>query len=150
MKIPTRTRYGMRAMVELAAGYPDKPISLRFVADKQSIPIKYLEQLMVPLKAAGYLRSVRGLHGGYIFANPPEETSVYDIYTALEGPTALVDCVSDTELCNDCDKCPTRDIWVKMSDVMKEILTNQSIADLRLEMLEKERIADSQSAGKSE
>jgi len=144
MKIPTKTRYGMRAMVELASGYPDKPISLRQVAEKQSIPIKYLEQLISLLKVAGYVRSVRGIHGGYIFAKPPEETTLYEIFIALEGPTALVDCVSDSHLCNDCDNCPTRNVWIQMSDAVQRVLENQTIADLQkeAERIEQVREAD--------
>jgi len=142
MRIPTRTRYGLRAMVEIATGYPDKPISLRQVAKKQSLSIKYLEQLITPLKTAELVRSIRGVHGGYLIAKPPAEISLFEIYLALDGSVALVDCVANNNRCPHQDSCTTQPLWAEMSDALEKILKSKSIASLLEEMSQKRDVAN--------
>lgn len=130
MKIPTRTRYGLRAMAEIARGYPEQPITLREVSERQGLSLKYLEQLVARLKAAGLVRSVRGVHGGYVPARSPAEMPLRDVFVALEGPTALVDCVSDEDYCPRHEDCPTRETWVAMSHAIEEVLDSTTVADI--------------------
>jgi Rrf2 family transcriptional regulator, cysteine metabolism repressor len=130
MKISTRTRYGMRAMVEVAGGYPEKPVSLRHVAEQQAISLKYLEQLMIKLKQAGLIRSVRGLHGGYLLTCDPAEMNLKDIVIALEGPLALVDCVANAPNCKKFKDCVTRALWEQMTQALVDVLDGTTLADL--------------------
>ncbi len=117
-------------MAEIAKGYPDSIISLRTISQSQRISLKYLEQVIAVLKAAGLVNSVRGYGGGYKLARPPEETTLHDIYVALEGPPNLVECVDDADTCPMHTECPTRETWVKMSNALSEILLSTTVEDL--------------------
>ena len=130
MKLSTRGRYGTRLMVDLAQHYADGPIPLAEIAKRQDLSAKYLEQLIILLKGAGLIRSVRGRRGGYVLARKPGKISVGEIVETLEGKLAVVDCVLDPELCYRADGCPTRDIWVNMTDVIKKELFSLSLGDI--------------------
>ena len=97
MRLSTRGRYGTRLMVDLAQHYADGPVSLAEIAKRQDLSAKYLEQLIILLKGAGLIRSVRGRRGGYMLARRPEEISVGEIVETLEGKLSLVDCVLEPE-----------------------------------------------------
>jgi Rrf2 family protein len=114
-------------MVDLAQHYADGPIPLADIAKRQDLSAKYLEQLIILLKGAGLIRSVRGRRGGYMLARGPEEISVGEIVETLEGKLSLVDCVLEPELCYRANQCPTRDIWVRMTDILKKQLFSLSL-----------------------
>jgi len=122
MRLSTRGRYGTRLMVDLAQHYADGPIPLAEIAKRQDLSAKYLEQLIILLKGAGLIRSVRGRRGGYMLARRPEDISVGEIVETLEGKLSVVDCVSEPELCYRSIECPTRDIWVGITDILKKQL----------------------------
>lgn len=130
MKLSTRGRYGTRLMVDLAQHYADGPIPLAEIAKRQDLSAKYLEQLIILLRGAGLIRSVRGRRGGYMLARKPEKISVGEIVETLEGKLSVVDCVLEPELCYRAVECPTRDIWVGMTDVLKEQLFSLSLWDI--------------------
>ena len=130
MKISTRGRYGTRMMLDLAAQHDQGPTPLREIAQRQDLSVKYLEQLIIPLKAAGFIRSVRGARGGYILARKPDQISVGQIIETLEGGLSLVDCVQDPRLCERENECPTRDIWLRMSERLMEELSSLSLRDI--------------------
>ena len=130
MKISTRGRYGARMMLDLAAHHDQGPTPLREIAKRQDLSVKYLEQLIIPLKAAGFIRSVRGARGGYTLARKPEQISVGQIIETLEGGLSLVDCVQDPRLCKREQECPTRDIWLRMSERLMEELSSLSLMDV--------------------
>ena len=130
MRLSTRGRYGTRLMVDLAQHYADGPIPLAEIAKRQDLSAKYLEQLIILLKGAGLIRSVRGRRGGYVLAKKPGQISVGEIVEALEGKLSLVDCVLDPDLCYRSDECPTRDIWVGITDVVKKELYSLSLGDI--------------------
>jgi len=96
MKVSTRGEYGVRAMVALAKHYGDGPASISTLSQESSVPYSYLEQLIAPLKKSGLVISRRGAAGGYHLARPPEEIGVGEIYRAMEGPIAPMDCVPRT------------------------------------------------------
>ena len=122
MRLSTRGRYGTRLMVDLAQHYADGPIPLAKIAKRQDLSAKYLEQLIILLKGAGLIRSVRGRRGGYMLARRPEDISVGEIVETLEGKLSVVDCVLEPELCYRSIECPTRDIWVGITDILKKQL----------------------------
>ena len=130
MKISTRGRYGKRMMLDLAAHHDQGPTPLREIAKRQDLSVKYLEQLIIPLKAAGYIRSVRGARGGYTLARKPDKISVGQIIKTLEGGLSLVDCVEDPKVCEREKNCPTRDIWLRMSERLMEELSSLTLSDV--------------------
>jgi Rrf2 family protein len=130
MRLSTRTRYGTRAMVELALAYPDSAVPVKDVARKQNLSPKYLEQIMSALKAADLVRSVRGMHGGYSLSREPDDITLGDVFHVLEGSTAPVDCVDHPESCPIEDVCPTRETWVEMKEAVDKILAKTTIRTL--------------------
>jgi len=130
MRLSTRGRYGTRLMVDLAQHYANGPVPLAEIAKRQDLSAKYLEQLIILLKGAGLIRSVRGRRGGYMLARKPEEISVGEIVETLEGKLSVVDCVSEPELCYRAIECPTRYIWVRMTDMLKKQLFSLSLGNI--------------------
>ena len=130
MRISTRGRYGTRLMVDLAQHFTDGPIPLGEISKRQELSAKYLEQLIILLKGAGLIRSMRGRRGGYMLARKPENITVGEIVETLEGRLAVVDCVTEPDLCNRSPQCPTRDIWVHLTDVLKNQLFSLTLQDI--------------------
>jgi Rrf2 family protein len=117
-------------MLDLAAHHDQGPTPLREIAKRQDLSVKYLEQLIIPLKAAGYIRSVRGARGGYTLARKPDKINVGQIIQVLEGGLSLVDCVEDARVCEREKNCPTRDIWLRMSERLMEELSSLTLSDV--------------------
>lgn len=132
MKLSTKGRYGLRAMLDMALIEEEGPIASHTIAQRQEISERYLEQLLIPLKQAGLVKSVRGSQGGYILGRAPKDISVGDIIRVLEGPLAPVDCVNELnpDDCKRADTCVTRMIWAKVRDSISEILDSYSLQDL--------------------
>ena len=130
MKLSTKTRYGTRAMLYLALYATNGPRSVREIAEEQELSPKYLEQLMSDLNAAGLVRSVRGPNGGYALAQPAEAISLRQVFDALEGADALVECTADPRFCNRSDGCVTREVWAQMHRACMDVLESQTLADL--------------------
>jgi Rrf2 family protein len=130
MKLSTKSRYGTRMMMELAQRFNGNPIQMGEIAQKQGISVKYLEQIIIPLKKAGFITSVRGPKGGHLLAKPPDEITVGEIIKVLEGEIDLAACVHDPDICNKSDTCPTRDIWGLATTAMKNELDSITLADI--------------------
>src|SRR5512140_2564507 len=114
MKISTRTRYGVRAMFEVAMEYGKGPLQTRTIAEREDISNKYLEQLIAVLKSAGLIRSIRGPKGGYVLVNPPGKVRLLEIFVALEGPIEPVECLEHETYCPRCATCVTRGVWMEI------------------------------------
>src|SRR5208283_2861697 len=108
MKLSTRSRYGVRLVLDLALHADEGPVRLGSVAQRQGIGIKYLEQIIISLKKADYVKSVRGPKGGHLLTKPPEEITVGEIVGLLEGGLKLVKCVRYPEECERSSTCVTR------------------------------------------
>lgn len=134
MKLSTRGRYGLRAMLDLALHYDDGYISLRNIAERQEISEGYLEQVFAMLKKDGLVKSVRGAQGGYKLSYPPEDITVGMILRTLEGSLAPVECVDgeNPSKCSRYDECVTKFIWEKMRDSLYEVVDSISLEDLAL------------------
>lgn len=119
-------------MHELALRYQQGPVSLKSVAERQSISEHYLEQLIAPLRKAGLVQSVRGAQGGYELAREPAEITIGDILRVLEGPIAPVDCLdhNDSGACCRADGCAARTVWKRLQDSMTDVLDSTTLADL--------------------
>jgi len=144
MKLSTRGRYGVRAMLELALNSGKGPVPLRDLASRQEISAKYLEQLLIPLKGAGLVKSVRGARGGYMLARDPQIISLYDIVRSLEGPLAPVECVQDPQYCDRVGGCTVHLVWGEMGNMLVEFLSNMTLAELVEKQKEKDRICNPQ------
>ena len=133
MRLSTRSRYGARMMLDLAEHYDQGPTRLGEIAKRQDISVKYLEQLIIPLKQSNFIRSVRGAKGGHILARPPEEISIGQIVTALEGGTELIGCIGNPDECGRSDSCLTRCIWRDVSKAIYDQLHSITLSAI-LEM----------------
>lgn len=132
MKLSTKGRYGLRALLDMAIFQHEGPVALNNIAERQGISEGYLEQLMMPLKRAGIVKSVRGAQGGYLLSKDPKEVTVGEIIRVLEGPIAPVACVSEEypEPCERSSSCVTRLVWEKVRDSISGVLDSYSLADL--------------------
>ena len=130
MKLSTRSRYGTRMLLDMAKHYNQGPVQLGDIAKRQNISVKYLEQIIIPLKKAQYVKSVRGPKGGHMLAKPPEQITVGEIVALLENGAGLVECVAHAELCERSESCPTRLIWREAAKAMFDKLKAITLADL--------------------
>ena len=132
MKLSTKGRYGLKAMLDIAINGKNQCVCLKQIAERQSISENYLEQLISRLKKSGLLKSTRGAQGGYTLLKNPEEITVGDILRALEGSLAPVDCVlvNESKTCNDSEGCVTKFIWKKVSDSINDVVDNITLKDL--------------------
>ena len=139
MKLSTKGRYGLQAMVDLGVYSKEKHISLKSIAERLSMSENYLEQLMALLKKKNLVISQRGAQGGYALAKPAEEISIGEILRALEGSLAPTDCTSkDGEKhCFLDGKCVTKSVWEKIRDSIDRVVDNITLDQL---MADYERI----------
>lgn len=143
MKLTTKGRYGLRAMLDIATNFKGEPIPLKEIANRQDISEHYLEQLMSNLRKNGLVNGVRGVQGGYTLAKKPSKITVGDILRALEGPIGIVECVleEDSRECIREDICVTRIVWEKIRDSIintVDSITLQDLCDLFKQKLSKQ------------
>ncbi len=139
MKLSTRSRYGTRLLLDMAQHYNQGPIQIGDIARRQEISVKYLEQIIIPLKRAHFIETVRGPKGGHLLARPPAEITLAEIVALLEESVSLVECTERSEICRRADTCPTRLIWKEVAQAMFDTLNSITLADL----VEKARLAKS-------
>ncbi len=130
MKLSSRSRYGFRAILELAVEYGNGPLQIKTIAKREDISNKYLEQLIAMLKASGLVRSIRGPKGGYELTRPPGDVKLSDVFTTLEGPVVTVECLEHPEFCPRCTECVTRDVWAQMQSAIMGVLESMTLQDL--------------------
>lgn len=131
MKISTKGRYGLRAVLDIAMH--DEAASVSSIAARQFISENYLEKLIAMLKKAGIVNSLRGAQGGYVLAKPAEEISVGEVLRALEGDLNPVDCAEidgSGEFCEGADTCVAKFVWKRISDSINQAVDNLMIAEL--------------------
>jgi Rrf2 family protein len=130
MKLSTRSRYGTRLLLDLAHQDRSKFVQLKEISKRQGISVKYLEQIIIPLKRARLVESSRGASGGYRLAKPPAEISVGEIVALLEGGSELTRCDFDPESCERSESCATRKLWKEAKQAMYEKLNEVSLSEL--------------------
>lgn len=130
MKLSTRARYGIHAMVDLAVCYGQGPQPLKAIAERQGIPEPYLEQLMTPLRRERFVTGVRGAQGGYVLARPPEAITLGALMRILEGPISLSQCLDEEGSCDKAGACPTRLVWARLSQCIDSVLDSVTLRDL--------------------
>lgn len=130
MRLSTRGRYGLRAMVELAQGFKADPVHLQDLAEHQGLSVKYLHSLLASLRRAGLVRSVRGAGGGYALTREPSEIKVSEVVRTLEGSMAVVGCVEDRDFCDRIERCPVRPVWVSLTKTIEAALSDLTLEDI--------------------
>lgn len=138
IRVSTKGRYGTRLMLNLARNYNNgrKAVILKNVAEEEEISIRYLEQIIIPLKIYKLVKSIRGAGGGYTLARKPSEITICQILEALEGTCALVDCVDDKDFCDRLPTCAAYEIWKEASQILREYFNRVTLQYL-LEICEK-------------
>jgi len=132
MRLSTKGRYGLIAMVDLAVHASEGCVSLSSIAERQHISEHYLEQLFSLLRKAGLVKSTRGVNGGYLLAYEPNQITAGDILRALEGSLAPVDCIHENthERCEMNEACVTRTVWKQVYDCINEVIESVTLKDL--------------------
>ena len=130
MRISTKGRYGLRALLVLARNFGQGPTLASGIAAQEEVSPKYLHALLNSLRTAGLVRSVRGSGGGYMLARSPNEIRLDEVIIALEGPIELVDCVGSPEICKRSATCPAHKVWTQLSDDLHRGLKRLTLADL--------------------
>jgi Rrf2 family protein len=130
MRMTTRGRYGLRAMLELARCYSGPPVLMSTLARREGISRKYLHALLASLKSAGLVRSVRGAGGGFLLSRAPSEIRLNEILRAVESPLSLVHCVSRPAACKRTKTCTARRVWQELSGTIEEVLRGVTLGDL--------------------
>ncbi|HCL79225.1 MAG TPA: transcriptional regulator [Synergistaceae bacterium] len=131
MKLSTKTRYGLRALLYMAERYDDgtKTVSVGEISRERKLSEKYLEQLFIKLKRRNIITSTRGAQGGYRLVASPEETTVASVVEALEGPISFADCVAGKG-CREKGTCLSHGLWKRLKGSIDEILEGTTLADL--------------------
>lgn len=132
MKLSTKGRYGLNAMLDLAVHNFEGQVVLKSIAERQGISENYLEQLFVSLKKQKLVKSIRGSQGGYTLGDSPQNITVGDILRALEGSLAPVVCVDESQPagCSKFDCCVTRGVWLKIRDSINGVIDSITLQDL--------------------
>ena len=128
--LSTRGTYGTRALLELARNWGEEPVPLKGIAQRQQIPLQYLEHLITPLIAAGVVRSTRGARGGVSLVKPPREVRLSEVIQLLEGSSAPVKCVNDPKSCARSELCATRDTWSELKRAIDGVLESTTLQNL--------------------
>jgi len=130
MRLSTRGRYGTRLMLELAKNYGKGPLSMSEISGNQRIPIKYLEQLIIPLKKAKLVTSVRGPKGGHMLSRSPKKINLWDVLRLLEPKLSIVDCVGDGSICKNSRDCVIRPVWEEAFQAIRKIFKQKNLEDI--------------------
>jgi len=129
MKISTRSRYGLRMLIELAQKQELSSMFLGDIAKNQNLSEKYLSQLVIPLKRNGLIRAERGVHGGYSLAKDPKHITLAMIIEALDGPLSVLDCIQNSTSCDRVSSCKGREVWTGLENSIKEYCSNFTLFD---------------------
>lgn len=148
MRLSKRGEYGLRAMIELSTWESDQPgprlVQIKELAERQKIPAKFLEQILLSLKNAGLLQSKMGIGGGYYLAHPADEITLGHIVRVLDGPLAPIRCVSQMAYepcgCPDEQTCGLRMVMYDVRNAITDILDHTSLADIAVRVENARRI----------
>jgi len=132
MKLSTKGRYGLRALVDLAQNSREEAASTGSIAQRQGISERYLEQLMGKLKRAGIISAIRGAQGGYVLARRAEDITIGEVLRSLEGDLNAVDCPAamDSGECYGSEQCAAKMVWKKINDVINQTVNSIRLSDL--------------------
>ncbi len=130
MKISTKSRYGSRAVLEIALNTNGVNLTRKQISKNQEIPSSYLENILISLKANGIIRTIRGPKGGYELAVKPEDITIFNIVEILEGGADNIPCLTDSSKCTRTSTCVTRDVWSNLQKIQEDFLKSITIKNL--------------------
>jgi Rrf2 family protein len=130
MRISAKTRYGTRLVLDMARHHGQGPLSLTDISRRQNISLKYLEQIIAPLKRAGIVESFRGAKGGHRLRRSPKDITVGEIFALLEGGTAVIDCSRDPRVCERSPECIMHRVWKDAAGAFSNKLSDLTFEDL--------------------
>jgi len=130
MLLSTKSRYGIRALVDLSVHFKGKPVLLKDIAYRENIPLRYLENIFSKLRSAGILSSYKGKGGGFCLAKPPHSINLMEVVEVLEDNHILSLCISSPGSCSRSDICSSREVWVSLNETFRNFLRSISIEDL--------------------
>jgi len=130
MKLSTKTRYGTRAIIDIAQNSENGRTMLKDIAARQSLSPKYLDHILSAMRRAGLIRNIRGKGGGYILSKTPASITVKDILEAVDGTFEPVECLSNTDLCDNVPSCAARDVWLRMKEAVDGVLEEATLQSL--------------------
>ena len=130
LRLSTKGQYGVRAMYEIARGYPETPVTIKEISERQDVSVAYLEQILNKLRKAGLIRSIKGPGGGYILNKSPEKVSIASILNELEGPVALTSCLDPEGGCVRIDSCVTYLLWKALGEQIEAFLKTITLKNL--------------------
>ncbi|MEN6457009.1 MAG: Rrf2 family transcriptional regulator [Prolixibacteraceae bacterium] len=138
MKFSTKTRYGIRAMLDVAANESQGGVFQKDIAERQHISIKYLDQIIYALKTAGLIINTKGKKSGYKLSRKPSEITVLDVHNAFEHGICIIDCMSPSFTCEMKDTCMIQGFWGKLNSMISDYLKNATLQDIinRKELME--------------
>lgn len=143
MKLSTKGRYGLRAILDIALNEHNGPVTIHSISQRQDISERYLEQLLINLKQNGLIKSIRGFQGGYMLNKDPRDITVGDVVRILEGPIAPVECVNEAsqDTCSRIGFCVTNKVWEDLRNAMTEVLDSYKLEDLIVETHKKQEVS---------
>ena len=130
MKLSTKTRYGTRAIIDIAQNSENGSTMLKDIAARQSLSPKYLDHILSAMRRAGIIRNIRGKGGGYILSKTPASITVKDIVEAVDGTFEPVECLLNTDLCDKVPSCGARDVWLRMKEAVDGVLEEATLQSL--------------------
>jgi len=130
MRLSTKSRYGTRAVLDIALHGRNGPVTLKDMSRRQEVSRKYLGQIINHLLTAGILESIRGPQGGYVLRRPPDSIRLGEIIRALDGSVAPSRCVDNPGVCDRNTKCVTREVWARVKESVESVIDDTTIADL--------------------
>lgn len=138
MKLSTRVRYAVRAVVDLGLNSDGNLVLLKDIAKRQHVSVKYLENIFASLRKAGIVKGVRGAKGGYSLAKDPSGIQIYDIVWAMQGFVSPMNCVENSNDCEWVGDCVARELWVEVSNAITDVLKRFSVKDMMERHTEKQ------------
>lgn len=130
MKLNTKTRYGIRAMLEIATNHSKNGVFQKDIAFRQDISIKYLDHIIQALKTAMLIRNVKGKKSGYILCYDPVDISLYDIYKAFEPSICIVDCIGNLYKCDRSGICSAQGVYGELNQMIINFLSSVTLQDM--------------------
>jgi Rrf2 family protein len=130
LRLSTKGQYGVRAMYEIAKGYPHQPVTIKEISERQNVSAQYLEQILNKLRKANLIRSIKGPGGGYILNKDPKDISIASILNELEGPVALTSCLEPEKSCIMIDKCVVHLLWKALGEQIEGFLKTITLKNL--------------------
>lgn len=130
MRLTTLSRYGTRALFDIAYYGQGEAIRASEISKRQKISLNYIGQIFLKLKRAGLIKSHRGRSGGYILSAAPEDITILSIIEAVEGPISLVTCANNHKDCEFVESCVTHDVWVEASRIVEDYFRDITLKDL--------------------